>query len=397
MATAGRSTVGATASVSPWTYLLNQAPIVVRYLGLMLWPGALVLDYGIPRSVPFAEVAPSALLVVVLAAVSVMAYLRWPKIGVLAVMFFVTLAPTSSVVPILTEVGAERRMYMPSAALVVLAVVLGWQLVAWLMMRYPTRGRQIARTSTVVVAVCVAALAARTIARNHEFASPARLWQTVVDRRPHGRARYALGAALVEEGHHQEALAEFSRALTDFPDAGYALGTELAADGRLEESAAHLETFIRAHPSQPDRIPAHLLLGNVRAAQGNLKEAEDEFRTVLAAGRPVDGARQGLAAVGAAHREEAATLMRAQQTDAAHAHAEDAVRLLPQDPAAINLLGVTLAAAGNLEAAAAQFRRVLALDPANQEARNNLARALGTAPAWPTRRATSGGNNPNTQ
>ena len=35
-----------------------------------------------------------------------------PKVGFLAAWVFITLAPTSSVVPIPTEVGAERRMYL---------------------------------------------------------------------------------------------------------------------------------------------------------------------------------------------------------------------------------------------------------------------------------------------
>ena len=57
---------------------------------------------------------------------TVVALVRWPAIGFLGAMFFLTLAPTSSIVPIASEVGAERRMYLPLAALVVLAVSLSW-------------------------------------------------------------------------------------------------------------------------------------------------------------------------------------------------------------------------------------------------------------------------------
>ena len=46
-----------------------------------------------------------------------------PRLGFLGVWFFLTLAPTSSILPIATEVGAERRMYLPLMALVALAVV----------------------------------------------------------------------------------------------------------------------------------------------------------------------------------------------------------------------------------------------------------------------------------
>jgi hypothetical protein len=54
---------------------------------------------------------------------TVAAIRRWPLAGFLGVWFFVTLAPTSSFVPIATEVGAERRMYLPLLAVVALAVV----------------------------------------------------------------------------------------------------------------------------------------------------------------------------------------------------------------------------------------------------------------------------------
>ena len=56
-----RSTVGA-ASVSPWTYLLNQAEMIARYLGLAVWPQSLVIDYGLPRALGVGDVLPQALL-----------------------------------------------------------------------------------------------------------------------------------------------------------------------------------------------------------------------------------------------------------------------------------------------------------------------------------------------
>src|SRR5205823_9196834 len=110
-------------AVSPITYLFNQAQIVTRYLWLAVWPQSLVVDYGLPRALHFRDVVfPGALIVVLLAATSI-ALVRWPVAGFLGAMFFLTLAPTSSVVPILSEVGAERRMYLPLAALSILFVL----------------------------------------------------------------------------------------------------------------------------------------------------------------------------------------------------------------------------------------------------------------------------------
>ena len=44
----GDSAGFAGAAVSPWTYLLNQSVMIVRYLRLAFWPRGLVLDYGEP-------------------------------------------------------------------------------------------------------------------------------------------------------------------------------------------------------------------------------------------------------------------------------------------------------------------------------------------------------------
>jgi protein O-mannosyl-transferase len=123
---------GFSAGVSPWTYLLNQTVMMVRYLRLAVWPNSLVVNYGWPLPLTLADVVPQALMVVALLGATIAALIRRPPLGFLGASFFITLAPTSSVVPIATEVGAERRMYLPLIPLVVLAVVGGvyvWDLV----------------------------------------------------------------------------------------------------------------------------------------------------------------------------------------------------------------------------------------------------------------------------
>src|SRR5262245_14343423 len=114
---------GLASGVSPWTYLLNQAVMIVRYLRLALWPTSLVVNYGWPVQLTLGEVLPQALIVMGLLVGTIRAMMRWPSLGFLGASFFLTLAPTSSVVPIATEVGAERRMYLPLISVVVLVVL----------------------------------------------------------------------------------------------------------------------------------------------------------------------------------------------------------------------------------------------------------------------------------
>ena len=133
-----RSTAGLFTAVDPWTYLLNQSQMLVVYLRLSVWPDPLILDYGLPRALAIRDVVPEALIVVLLIIASGVALARWPRIGFLAAAFFLTLAPTSSVIPIASEVAAERRMYLPFAALAVLAAVAG----RWLVDRVAARMRR---------------------------------------------------------------------------------------------------------------------------------------------------------------------------------------------------------------------------------------------------------------
>ena len=55
-----RTSVGFAAGVSPWTYFLNQLPLIVRYLWLTLWPRPLVVDYGLPGTVSLVDASCQA-------------------------------------------------------------------------------------------------------------------------------------------------------------------------------------------------------------------------------------------------------------------------------------------------------------------------------------------------
>jgi hypothetical protein len=115
-ATPRAGSAGFAAGVTVWTYLLNQAAIIVRYLRLVFWPVDLVINYGQPVPYTLRDVLPQALAVVSLLSLTVAAF-RWrPLLAFLGAWFFITLAPTSTFLPIATEVAAERRMYLPLMA-----------------------------------------------------------------------------------------------------------------------------------------------------------------------------------------------------------------------------------------------------------------------------------------
>jgi len=269
MATTPRTSVGFSAGTSAWVYFLNQCELIVRYLWLSLWPRALVLDYGLPRPIAPAEVLSQAAFLVALGLLVLWALVRRPMLGFLGAWFFITLAPSSSFVPVATEVGAERRMYLPLAGLVVLAVIL---------MSRAFMERQINRA--LAITICVL-LAVGTVLRNREYQSRLSIAQTIVDRWPSGRGHFLLGTELILANRRAEAMVELRESARDFPGARYAMAVELMVDGKFAEAAAELETFLQAMPDNPTAVPARDLLGRALLAQGRINEGVEQLQRVL--------------------------------------------------------------------------------------------------------------------
>ena len=348
---------GLVTPVSPWTYLLNQAEMIPRYLRLAVWPRGLVLDYGLPRPLTIGAVAPGAALVLALLFATSIALGRWPRAGFLGAWFFVTLAPASSIVPIHTEAGAERRMYLPMMALAVLAVFAASAVL---------RRFGVSRVGrTCVAAACVVVLAGATVQRNAEYQTGISIWQTVVDRRPHGRARYNLAMLLKADGRREDMLAELREAVRDYPDARYGLGQELFDERSYAESIAELRAFIRDRPSHEAVVPARLIVGRALAAQGRYGDALPEYRFYLSIHAENAGA----------WTDYGIALAAGGQTGEAVKAFARAVSLQPSSGAAHRNLANARLGSGDYAGAETEAREALRLDPADAVAREILALA----------------------
>jgi hypothetical protein len=113
-----------------WQYAETQCWAILHYLRLAVIPHPLVLDYGEWTARSAADIVPGAVVVAVLLAGTAIALVRLPWLGFLGVWFFAILAPTSSVVPLPAQTVAEKRMYLPLAAVVTAVIVLsylGWR------------------------------------------------------------------------------------------------------------------------------------------------------------------------------------------------------------------------------------------------------------------------------
>lgn len=432
-------TVGFDVGVSPWTYLLNQVVLITRYLWLTIWPRDLVVHYGAPRALALSDVLAPGLFVVCLGVLALVCVAKRPRLGFLGVWFFVILAPTSSVVPIATEVGAERRMYLPLAALVTLAVV-GAVLLWRRVMREDAAGRPpgaaIGRGAAIVL---VMLLLVGTAARNREYASRLTLAETVLARWPAGASHHMVGSALLLENRRAEGLAHLRRAVEGDPRAHFTLGYELFRGGEYDEAIPQLEAFVRKQPLLLEVVSARLILGQMFSSRGQYDAAEREFTRVLEmvpghinaqvnlgdmlfaqaryreaipryraylTRRPAsvgaltnigialaaEGQRdEALAAFrraadlfpddSAVHRNLANALLDFPESDEALAHAERAVSLAPQDAVSHDILGLAYMRSHRAEDALVHFREAVRLDAATAEYRDHLRgveRLLGT-------------------
>jgi tetratricopeptide (TPR) repeat protein len=364
--------------VSWWTYLLKQCDAIVVYLKLSFWPHPLVLDYGTGLVRSIGDVWWQAAVVVALFAGTLWALVRKPALGCLGAWFFMILAPSSSVVPLVGQTMAEHRMYLPLAAVMVLTVTSSYLLLG--------------RKGMVVLAAAAGLLVAVTVGRNEDYASTISIYEDTVAKCP-GNARAMalladyyrragrledarkwlerslelepgvrpvlnnLGDVWQELGQPGKAVVCFQQALALKPNDAATLnnlGNALILAGRVPEGIAQLEAALRLNPAA---AATRANLANALARSGRMPEAAACFETLLQA-HPEDVE---------AHNNYSNVLL---------ALGRGAEAIAQPDNADLhNRLGIALGRAGDLRAALEQFQEALRLNPAHASARQNAALA----------------------
>ena len=276
----------------PHHYLALQAGAVVHYLRLLVVPSGLTFDFGEAGcAVPLAHAsdwaAPAALLLV-LAALALWATWRNTAAGFLALTFFLLLAPSSSIVPIATEVISEHRLYLPSAAALVLLVL--------------AADRWLGTRATAALALVVAlAFAGLTLRRNHDYRSPVALWEDTVQKAPdNGRGWWFLADAYGAAGDPARARQTYlksmqvtsqtcQRALLRDPSFPLALRQaaifeekefDLTRDtAPLDRAIEHYRRYLAVEKDDPNLM---LNLAHCLEKRGRLDEAVVQYRFALA-------------------------------------------------------------------------------------------------------------------
>jgi protein O-mannosyl-transferase len=266
-------------------YLLTQAAVILHYLRLAAVPSPLVILYTWPLASSFTSVAVPVAVVAVLVTLTIVGIVRRVPLAFAGAWFFLVLAPTSSVLPIVTEVAAEHRMYLPLAAVVV-CVVLAMFLGARWLLAATGRGSSHARYAGVAAAVAVAAaasaLGAQTSARNRDYWSDEALWQDAVAKQPDNeRARVLYGVALMSARHFADAESQLREAVRLAPGDAVPLarlGAALASQGKVDEAVAAWESAVALAPTD---YPSRFYLGEAYAQRQQDRKALDHFERVL--------------------------------------------------------------------------------------------------------------------
>jgi tetratricopeptide (TPR) repeat protein len=233
-----RLTVGSAlpGHLSSWHYFLTQLRVIVRYVQLVFVPIGLNLDYDFrPSESPLEPTVIASF--VFLSGILVLGWSlrrRAPVCAFSILWFFITLAPTSSVVPIV-DVIFEHRLYLP-----LVGVCLSFPLLVDFILR-KVRGRlSLPGTPLRYSCLILVVLGIVTGLRNHVWGDEVRLWTDVVSKSPEKERPYnALGWAHYKLGDYSSAIDVLRNGLDKIPKAisfPEALGNFYLKAGKFDEA-----------------------------------------------------------------------------------------------------------------------------------------------------------------
>ncbi len=345
-------TTGFDTPVSAGEYAFLQLQAVSHYLHLSLWPQFLVFDYGPYQAGAAGSALASAPIIGIVLGLTGWALRYKPTLGFLGAAFFILLAPSSSFLPIASQIMAEHRMYLPLAALVILFVLI--------LQRYLERG------FLWLILILALLSVARTAQRNGDYQSNLKLWTvTVRDCPTNPRAWLNLGQAYAVEKQWAEAAHQYETALRLQPNyvlAHYNLGLTYLELRRPREASEHFATTLQLNPTFGE---AAYNWGNALAALQQPAAAcvRYEYALHLQPHHP------------RAHYNLGNTLIELGRLPEAIVHYQETIRLNPTHLAAHFNLGNALSQMGRFTEAIAAYQAVLQLAPHDAEAARNLASA----------------------
>lgn len=381
---------------------MTQAQVLMMYLKLVVWPSPLLIHYILPEVESFADAWMYVVPILLLGIATLVLLWRNKPVGYLLCWIFAILSATS-VVPIYTETAAERRMYLPLAAIAALFVIGVWRLVLFLQPSASEKEQGRGVLTYLVVPILLLAIVFGFVSakRLGAYYDTFQLWQDVVRSQPVNyianlnmgvelrrlgrepeaieyfrkvvslRPKYAeahsnLGHTLVRVGRYPEGIAETQVALKLNPDNPYFLnnlGLALIQSGRSSDAIEHLERSVRLKPNYAQaRNTFGLALANI----GKPAEAIEQFGIALSIDPNYANAHCNLANV----------LANKGDLENAIAHYKSAVQIRPEFVEAHYKVAVALTQTGHPDQAIEHYQTAMQLQPKNLQIYASLAQTL---------------------
>ena len=281
-----------------WWYTQSQA--VFLYLKLSFWPAPLTIHYNFSIHHQLSQCWPWVFGCGLLMLATCHLLYRRYSMGFVLAVFFIVLSPTL-VVPLPGETIAERRMYVPLAAIAPFVVVVVTQCTLGLFTTiWPSRQRK--GSATALTAVLVTGLAIGLAMLSHtrtlDYCTRITIWRDAMDKQSHSKV------------------------------ATMNYGIVLAAAGQLDDGITYLEKAVQIDPEDQR---ARFNLGYAYEAAYRFRDAENQYREAV----QVDGDS-------ATHYNLARLLEDRGAFEEAIQHYRDACRLVPRFTDAHINLGLLL-------------------------------------------------------
>ncbi|UCD83829.1 MAG: tetratricopeptide repeat protein [Deltaproteobacteria bacterium] len=341
--------------LNAYSYFITELRVVINYLRLIIFPLSLNFDPDFPRAASLIEpaVVISVLILGTILAGVVVIFRRVPTVSFGIMFFFITLLPTSSIVP-LQDVMAEHRLYLPTTGFCLIGGVLLSNLFKARRDRYP---RDLTVYSAFVVITLCFTLG--VVGRNLLMSNDYELWKDTVKKssrkaRPHNN----LGKAYFERNRLDQAIEEFKEAIRidpDYADAHNNLGAIYVKKKLLDEA---IEEFKLALLIKPDYADAHHNLGVAYEEKGLTQQALEEFQKAQGVGHNI---------VDIYHKMGTVHFNRG-MLDEAIVEFNKVLKLNPDYTLSHYYLGKTWLKKGKIEQAIAEYQEAIRINPNFNEA-----------------------------
>lgn len=275
-AQAGGGAVRSTLEYSLWVRLQNALVAYATYVLKAVWPTRLAPLYPNPgSSLPAWQVlAAVTFLAVVTAWVVIMRQRRYLPVGWF--WFLGTLVPMIGLVTVGAIAMADRYAYLPFIGLF---IMLSWGLAdlaqAW----------HLPRAALTIPALALVALTAVAHQQIEYWNDNVTLWtHTIEVTGPNFVAEDSLGVGLAAEGRMDEAAAHFRRAVEISPEdpiGNFNLAASAQEKGDLPEAARRYQLMLQLQSDTRLQADAYARLGSVYRAMGNFSQARSSYRAAL--------------------------------------------------------------------------------------------------------------------